>query len=162
MPYLADVRIMPALIRLHECLCAELEKSGLGVNCDCALVHGNSTNVAPPAVGHGYALIGLQSIFPSKDFPSATGGRDSCPAPLAATISVGLIRCYAVKVKGESSEEMLLYMDKQMADMAAMRRAIVCCNQEFEDMGLGIYLPIGPEGGTYGGQWVVTIGEVIG
>src|SRR6188474_427094 len=92
MPYQPDVRIMPALIRLHECLCAELERSGLGDNCDCALVHGNGANVAPPAVGHGYAWIGLQAIFPSTEFPTATGSRDSCPAPLAATINVGLIR----------------------------------------------------------------------
>ena len=161
MPYQPDVRVMPALMKLHECLCAELERSGLGDNCDCALVHGGADNVAPPAVGRGYAWLALQSIYPSKEFPGATAGLDSCPAPLAATITVGLIRCYAVKARGESSEEMLVYMDKQMADMAAMRRAIVCCNNEF-DLAMGIYSPIGPSGGIYGGQWVVTVGQSLG
>ena len=39
MPYQPDVRIMPALMALHECLCAELTKSGLDlalrVRCSC-------------------------------------------------------------------------------------------------------------------------------
>ena len=159
MPYTADVRIMPALIALHECLCAELKKSGLDLACECALVHGNVANVAPPGVGKGTAWVGVASIFPSKNFPAPTADRDTCAAPLAALISVGLIRCYAVKVNGESVEDMLLYMDKQMADMAAMRRAIVCCSKEFDDVSLGQYIPIGPEGGVYGGQWTVTLGE---
>ena len=46
---------------------------------------------------------------------------------------------------------MLTYMDKQMADMAAMRRAIVCCNGDFDDIILGQYTPLGPAGGVYGG-----------
>jgi hypothetical protein len=159
MPYQPDVRIMPALMRLHECLCAELTRSGLGENCACALIHGSADSIAPPGVGKGYAWVGLNTIFPSKVFPTPAGDASSCPAPLAALVTVGVMRCYAVRATGETPEEMLLYMDKQMADMAAMRRAIVCCNQEFDDMILGTYTPLGPAGGIYGGQWTVSIGE---
>jgi len=159
MPYLADVRIMPALMRLHECLCNELERSGLGDNCDCALLHGNADSVAPPIVGRGYAWVGLTNIFPSKVFPSATSDINTCAAPLAALVTVGVLRCYAVKTTGESSGDMLLYMDKQMADMAAMRRAIVCCSADDYEVSMGAYTPIGPSGGVYGGQWTVTLGQ---
>lgn len=159
MPYTPDVRIMPALIKLHECLCAELERAGLSAGCDCALLHGSAEAVAPPAVGKGFAWVGLSSVFPSRSFPSPTTDRDTCGAPLAALVTVGVMRCYAVKVAGESAEDMLTYMDKQMADMAAMRRAIVCCNGEFEDLSLGTYTPIGPSAGVYGGSWALAIGQ---
>lgn len=157
MPYQPDVRIMPALMALHDCLCAELEKSGLDLGCECLLVHGAVENIAPPAVGKGIAWVGLSSIFPSKSFPSPDTSTTNCPAPLAAIITVGVLRCYAVKAAGESPQEMLLYMDKQMADMAAMRRAIVCCNGDFEDIVLGQYTPLGPQGGVYGGTWSLSI-----
>ena len=162
MAYTADVRVMPVLMDLHECLCTELEKSGLSADCACLLVHGNVLNVAPPTAGKGVAWVGIQSIYPSKTFPSPVSDRDTCVAPLAALVTVGLLRCYAVKVNGESYEDMLLWMDKQMADMAAMRRAIVCCGLSVEDISLGVYTPIGPEGGVYGGTWTVTLGQPNG
>lgn len=161
MPYTPDVRIMPTLMALHECLCAELKRSGLDLGCECAIVHGNVAFVAPPTVGKGTAWVGITNVFPSKNFPAPTADKDTCAAPLAALVSVGIIRCYSVKVNGESTEDMLLWMDKQMADMAAMRRAILCCASS-EDVSLGQYTPIGPEGGVYGGQWSVALGEHLG
>ena len=162
MPYTADATIMPALMALHECLCAELTKSGLDASCECALVHGAAVSVAPPAVGRGYAWVGLDSIVPSKTFPVQDSTASNCPSPLVANVTVGILRCYAVKVNGESSEQMLLYMDKQMADMAAMRRAILCCAALTDDVMLGSYTPIGPEGGVYGGSWSVYLGQSNG
>jgi hypothetical protein len=160
MPYRADTLIMPALIALHECLCAELVTSDLAADCNCAIVHGAAVNVAPPVVGRGTAWVGVDTIFPSKTFPTQDTGTSACGAPLVATVTVGLLRCYAVKATGESPEQTLLYMDKQMADMAAMRRAIVCCsNLDQIDVSLGTYTPIGPEGGVYGGTWSVSLGS---
>ena len=159
MAYTPDVRIMPGLMALHECLCAELERSGLAAECDCVLLHGSSDAVAPPVVGRGYAWVGIQSIFPSKSFPGPDSSLSNCPAPLAALVTVGILRCFQVRATGETPTEMLTYMDKQMADMAAMRRAIVCCNEQMGDMVLGMYTPMGPSGGVYGGNWSLTIGE---
>lgn len=162
MPYTADNLIMPALMALHECLCAELVKSGLDAGCECALLHGAAVNVAPPAVGKGYAWVSLESIFPSKSFPNPDSGANNCPSPLAALVIVGVLRCFPVKPTGESADDMLLYMDKQMADMAAMRRAILCCASIEDDVQLGSYTPIGPEGGIYGGSWTVSLGQSSG
>ena len=126
-------------------LCAELTKSGLDLECECALVHGTVENVAPPVVGKG--MRGWGSVhFPVEVRSPVRLLRGKLPGPAGRDHrDVGLLRCYAVEgERRESSEDMLLYMDKQMADMAAMRRAIVCCNEDFDDIILGAYTPIGP------------------
>lgn len=162
MAYTPDVLLMPVLTDLHECLCAELERAGLSAECDCALVHGSAVNVAPPAVGKGYAWVGVDSIVPSKSFPVQDSSPSNCPSPLVVNVTVGVLRCYAVKVTGESPEDMLKWMDMQMADMAAMRRAILCCASAHDDVMLGLYTPMGPEGGVYGGSWTVSLGQSNG
>lgn len=153
-----DSLIMPKLLKLHDCLCSELAASGLNLLCDCLLLHGSGGQLGQPTVGKGIAWVGLTNIFPYKNFPSPDIGDGRCDGFIAAAVTVGLMRCYAVKTNGESEADMIAYMDKQMADMAAMRRAIVCCAKEDFDVSLGQYTPIGPEGGIYGGSWAVTLG----
>lgn len=160
LPYISDSSIMPGLLKLHECLCATLSARNLDPKCECALLHGEGTQPALPKAGNGYAWVGLNGVFPSKVFPTQEAGASSCRAPLAATVTMGIIRCYAIKTVGESVESMMMYMDKQMADMAAMRYAIECCAQDEElQVSLGAYTPIGPEGGIYGGTWSLSFGQ---
>lgn len=156
--YRHDDAIMPALAKLRDCLCNELDKSGLSADCDCVLIHGLGTNVAPPAPGKGFAWVGVTGAFASKDFPNPDVSRSVCATPLAASFVMGVVRCFQVNPRGESGEDMLRWLDKQMADMQAMRRAILCCG--VEDVSLGTYTPIGPEGGAFGGSWTGTVGQV--
>ena len=156
--YQADTFIMPTLVALKKCVCEELERSGLAEGCGCALQHGSPGPANIPAVGKGYAWVGIQNAFPSKAFPQPEISDGSCLAPLAATIQVGLIRCYPIQQSGDSEENMLKYLDKQMADMAALRRALVCCSNDFY-VSLGSYTSVGPEGGVYGGMWLATVGQ---
>lgn len=161
--YTADSRLIPAIVALKDCLCSELAKRGLDAGCTCSLVHGNVENVEWPTAGKGVAWLGLSGIFESSAFPQQNSGTSRCGSPLAASISVGVLRCYKVGTTAPSPDESLLYMDKQMADMAAMRAALTCCPAK-ETLGfeisLGGYTPIGPEGGVYGGIWVATVSEV--
>jgi len=160
LPYISDSSIMPGLLKLHECLCATLSARNLDPKCECALLHGEGTQPSLPKAGNGYAWVGLNGVFPSKTFPSQDSNSGNCGSPLVASVTMGIMRCYAVKAVGESVENMMLYMDKQMADMAAMRYAIECCAADDElQVSLGAYVPIGPEGGIYGGNWSLSIGQ---
>ena len=161
MAFTGDAVIFPALLKLKDCLCNELDQAGLSELCDCELLHGLGAFPDQPAIGKGIAWVGLNSIFPSKLFPSPDGDIENCTAPLAAAVSIGVIRCYKVRERGETLDEMRGYLDMQMADMAAMRRAIVCCAKD-EDIAvsLGTYTPLGPDGGSYGGVWNPTIGGI--
>jgi hypothetical protein len=150
---------MPALLRLKECLCTGLNASGLGEGCRCTLLHGLGASPAFPAIGKSTAWVGLLNVFPSKTFPSPAVDLNTCIAPIAANVTVGVLRCYQVRTSGETEAELRDYLDVQMADMAAMRRAIVCCANDGFAISLGTYSPVGPEGGIYGGAWTLVIGE---
>ena len=161
MAFTGDAIIFPALLKLLDCLCTELQRSGLDNQCECILLHGAGTQVDQPAIGKGVAWVGLNSIFGSKNFPSPDGDIDTCSSPIAASVTVGVIRCYKLRESGETRDEMIGYMDTQMADMAAMRRAILCCAQDGDvAVSLGTYSPIGPSGGAYGGSWSPTLGGI--
>jgi hypothetical protein len=61
-----------------------------------------------------------------------------------------------------SVDDQLSATRTQMAEMAAMRRAIRCCMAADEDgkeisYALGVYTPAGPEGGCVGGGWSVIV-----
>jgi hypothetical protein len=49
----------------------------------------------------------------------------------------------------------------QMAAMSAIRRAVLCCfpGARSQDVILGVYLPIGPQGGVVGGTWSISVAE---
>lgn len=163
--YTPDSRLMPALVALKDCLCSELTKRGLSAGCTCSLVHGNVENVEFPEVGKGVAYVGIGGIFESTAFPNPAAGASPCGRPLAASITMGVLRCYRVGTSYPSADDSMLYLDKQMADMAAMKTALTCCSKssgvQFE-VSLGTYAPFGPEGGVYGGIWTATVGQVDG
>src|SRR6188768_4197643 len=105
---------MPALLRLKECLCTSLEDSGLGEGCRCTLLHGQGAIQTFPTVGKSTAWVGLLNIFPSKTFPSPSTDLETCVVPIAASVVVGVMRCYKVAVNGESEDQMREYLDMQM------------------------------------------------
>ena len=161
MVYRADTLIMPALEKLHACFCAELTASGLDVKCECVMLPGIGDVAAEPAPGTGFAWVGVTGVAPYSSFPVPDLTLANSARPLVATVVIGVIRCIEVSRNGPTSTEQALSLDKQMADMAAMRRAVICCTDDSRDMVLGTYQPIGPEGGIYGGFWDVHIGQPL-
>lgn len=151
-----DVLILPKLVRLLECLCQEICDSGLPDVCTCQIMPG-----AQVALDYGgecegkdgmawvrlmtasaYTTQGAQMVTPSP-----------CDTPLQFTVEVGITRNLQAPEDGfPDADQMSAAAVMQLADMAAMRRAIMCC---YGEAVLGAYTPIGPGGLAYGGTWAV-------
>ena len=76
---------------------------------------------------------------------------------LGIDIEMGAIRCYEIPEDGEAiePETMLVLAAEQHADMMAGWRAVECC--DMEGYNLATWIPAGPESGSLGGLWTVSI-----
>lgn len=145
-----------ALADLGDCVCAELATTGAGPLCWCGLAPGAA--VAWDHCGDcdndvcGIAWVRLDQMYPSTQFPTPIVEM-RCRSPLAYRIEVGAIRCMPVAVDGGSlpPERLAEVTIAQVADAAAMYRAMQCC--EAVRVAPEIYTPRGPQGGCVGGLW---------
>jgi len=165
-PVLEDVRedtaAWPAVMALIECLCTEMVASGLGPLCLCSPLPGSQ--VALDYGAEGMAWVRVVGAWPSSTFPNQDGARGgSCTAALAVQLEVGAARC--APALGEDGELPTLSQQfevtrLQLADMAAMRRAVQCCAAGIGyRLQLGSYTPGGPQGGVVWGSWSVWVEE---
>lgn len=159
-----DVSIWPALVRLSECLCAELgAMDGPGL-CFCGVVHGDEIPLdlmEKQGVGTGLAWTLLVNGFPSTNFPDPdpTWLRN---AGWAYVIELGVARCVPIgtATKPPSVQERFNATRLQLADMAAMKRAIRCCfATSSADVAIADYQPIPTSGGIGGGRITLTVGQ---
>lgn len=102
----------------------------------------------------GMVYVRVEAMFRSFTFPEPTL-EIGCGAPLALQLRVGVLRCLSVDSNGglddaESTEAALV----ALSDALAVRRALACMSG---DVVLGIYEPLGPQGGCVGGEWQVTV-----
>lgn len=160
-----DRTVYPTMIRLRDCLCAELAASGGPELCSCELM---------PGAGEGFIDIGdcdeggtawvrLLGVFRSSRLPEQDVTSPSEQTFLAAQLEVGVARfIHVVDEDGTAPDAVDQHMDVRLllSDMAAMERAIVCCFGETEDREeidfvLGGYLPLSGVGGVGGGIWQV-------
>jgi hypothetical protein len=166
MPIVEDFRIYPALVRLAGCLCAEIEASGLPSPCFCGVVEGTEANLDCGSCedGCGAAWVRLGDGFPTLDGttldPTAT-----CLSQFAFTVEVGITRCFNPfsdsEGHGQGVAEHLEATRTQLADMAAMLRAINCCFANGEETyNLGQYSPLPFSGGCGGGTWTLVVQAV--
>jgi hypothetical protein len=153
-----DQTAWPKMLSLKNCLCEEIEKSGLPSVCFCEVMPGSVA--AFDFSDGGQAWVRLVNSYPSLVFPTQSQDlRSSCSAPIANVLEVGIVRCPPRpgprgEMPGAAEEREATRI--QMADMAAMRRAILCCFGSSEAV-LGIYTPVGPGEGAIGGTWTVTV-----
>jgi hypothetical protein len=163
-----DPSIYPALVALSGCLCNELAASGLPTPCFCGVLPG--ANVPMAYCGEcvagvsdangcgGQAWVRLEQVFPSVIFPTPAENT-VCNTGLVASIEIGVLRCMQViEESGEapSLDEQVRATRLQLADMQAMRRAVLCCDWRADSdlqLLLTSYTPVGPEGGCVGGTW---------
>lgn len=168
--YVEDADIWPLLVTLHSCLCGQITESGLPAVCACELYPGGVVALDYCSGcgngGCGQAWVRLVGAYPSTTFPSPAA-RAQCGAPLAYQIEVGIARCApAMGPRGQPPpvEALEDAVRLQMADMAAMRRAIDCClGDAYPDREhlLGQYTPMPVQGDCMGGTWALTVEGVV-
>jgi hypothetical protein len=159
--YVEDTDIWPLMVSLSECLCAELTARGLlPGDCFCGIVPGQQATWDYSA---GMAWVRMDGTVPSAAFPAQSFSLNNCGTTLAAEIEVGVVQC----TPGPSSDgspptraQQYESTRLQLATMAAMRTAILCCADASDmDMILGEYTPQGPNGNLVGGTWRVSVGR---
>lgn len=161
-PVRDDTTAWPGVQALIECLCTEMVNSGLGPLCLCSPLPGSQ--IALDYGAEGMAWVRVAGAWPSANFPNPDpGGRGACTSPLAIQLEVGAARC--APSLGDDGElptlsEQFEVTRLQLADMAAMRRAILCCDLANNGrVALGAYTPAGPQGGVVWGTWTVWVEE---
>lgn len=159
-----DVIAYPNMVALVGCVNAELEKSGLESVAFAGLMPGNQTihEWCGEDCGGGQLTVRLITEFPTSSFPDQNGEAWTSQMTLAYTLEVEIMRCMPIPEDGQplSMEHQLSAARAQLADMAAMRRAICACFQSREKaFALGQYTPVGPQGGCVGGNWTVTVSQ---
>jgi hypothetical protein len=167
MDLIDEKKFFPILSRLVECRGTDLAKAGGPSLCYCGLMIGDVTPLAlmDCSTQCGVAWVRPAGAFPSTSFPLPVDASQaiSCASPLAMAVEVGVARC-APRGQGKA-----LYPDPQdmfdaarlyMSDMAAMRRAILCCGKQSPEVlfSLGEWSPIPVQGGVSGGVWSISVG----
>lgn len=160
---LPALSIWPTLTELAACLCTQLHDSGLPDVCFCGVLPGSEVawDYASGCDNCGMAWVRLLGMQPSTAFPQADINPSNCSKPLAYTVEMGVLRCAPMPKEDGTPptlEEMLDATELQIADAAAMRRAVACC-LGVRGWILGPYQPVGPQGGAVGGLWTVNIPE---
>lgn len=144
------------LTELAQCLCAEV-----GDLCFCGVLPGGEA--ALDYAQHdcdgdcGQAWVRLVTVYPSRTLGQADETAGNCNSLLGYDVELGVVRCLLVGDDAGGPPDaaaMLASTEMQVADMEAMRRAVLCCTPAKEFL-LGAYTPYGPEGGLVGGTWLV-------
>lgn len=164
-----DRWVWPTMTRLAECLCTEIVDAGLPPTCFCGILPGEQIDASYVTSSEGMAWVRLAGGFPYNVFPNATLNGTTCAMPLAFELEVGAMWCAPVAsdARGNppSMTDQFAAAEIQVAAMAAMHRAILCCMPaERATAALGQYAPAGPEGGVVGGTWTVVVagGQNVG
>jgi len=157
-----DPFFLPKLEELVHCLCdTVVAESDVGL-CWCGVVPGGTPayDYCNPCSGDacGMGFVTLGNVTGYRTFgqpqPMMSG---QCDSMLQSEAQVGIMRCYPLQEDGsppsmeESADVALLLMQ----DMLLMRKAIMCCYKQ--DVILGQYTQIGPDGGCVGGAWQVVL-----
>lgn len=113
----------------------------------------------------GMAWVRHVSSNPTVRFPNADVTPDNCYATLAHIMEVGLLRPAPIPESDGRDIELpdaLEHLNSALDlanDMVVMQKAIGRAAKSIDFVILGSYTPVGPEGGTVGGTWSLTVGE---
>lgn len=170
MVYREDDVAWPTMVKLAACIEEELRESGLPGVCVSLPVPGPGAimercgQCADGGTCQGQAWVRFVNEYPSTEFPSPdqTG---KCEGPMAYTLEVGIARCLPVGTSSAingytppSNESVVLATRTQMADKAAMKRAIRCCVKDLDvSYVLGQNTPMQTTGDCGGSVWNVTL-----
>jgi len=168
MAYTDDRQVWPMLVDLASCVCAELTNAGLPGTCFCGVIPGQaaldhcSEGQCDSADCGGMAWTSALQIIPSEQLTTSAGigvaAPRRCQVPdLTVAFQCGIVRCAPMSDSHGNPPGIPEYLDAarlQLADMAALERALLCC---FSDPPvLTGWDSIGPDGGCLGGVWTAT------
>lgn len=110
----------------------------------------------------GLAWVRLVNTYPSTEFPDQDVTFSRCPPPQwAVVLEMGIARCAPTADATDipSCEEWTAATAAQLADRAAMIRAVCCLEQVDTDRMVlrGLYTPQAVEGGCLSGTLQVTV-----
>lgn len=152
-----------SLDRLRTCLGTAIAEAKLPPVCALAVMPGQG--VAHDFVyscddKDGLAWVQLTAQYPSTNVAQPTRGVTKCGADYGIGVNIGIIRSFPIPEDGEPPEVSVFEAMalQQLREMEVIRYALVCCYPE--DVALGSYTPIGPQGGAFGGAWVANIALV--
>lgn len=163
MPLVEDKEIYPAMVKLAGCLEVEMEKAGFSL-CFCGVVPGfegvvdfcGDGGMCEGGECGGTAWVRLSTGFTSTD--GVTQIQSPSVRTMAWTLEVGAATCAFVSAEGMSLEENIDTTRRQLAQMAAMKRAILCCFRDTPTQyALGPYNPLPVLGGCVEGTWTVNL-----
>ena len=103
------------------------------------------------------AWVRVASITPGAGNESNFGG-DECAIVLEATLEVGVLRCIEIPEGGEAptASDVMMAALQSMDDMKAIHCAAMK-EEVWDSITTGMWNPIGPLGGQYGGSWSFTV-----
>jgi hypothetical protein len=139
---------------LAACLCAELA-DGPSL-CFCGVLPGAAV---PLDVGTGddcggMAYVRVTSVYPSTVVGVANLAPANCTWATGFDLELGVYRPFPIQHDGSSPDpDVQLECTRwQMWDVAAMQKALACCDWlDKMDFVVGQYAPAGPAGGVLGG-----------
>lgn len=158
--------VWPKLLELASCLCREITQSGLPEPCFCGVLPGSAIVGDLAGFGCDDGRNGMAWVRLVTSAPAGQGQqRGRCLPLLAFSVEVGIMRNIVIPDNGDlpDAAQFLADTQLQLADMAAMLRAI-CCYKDSGDEGdheamIGPYQPYGPMGGLLGGTMQVQLLE---
>lgn len=157
--------IFNRLTELAACLCAEYvpgNVNDLPQVCFCGVVSGEQAAIdyfGDCDTACGMAWVRLTSASPMSGIGIENVQPGNCGSTLGFSVEVGVSRCANFPDSDgtpPSEADYRAEVELQYADMLAMRRAIVCC-QDTKNYILGTYTPYGPTGASVGGLWNLTM-----
>jgi hypothetical protein len=154
-----DLLAWPLLSNLKTALVEEIASSALDPFCFVGIMPGGAAAfdyIDDCDEICGMAWLRLASI--RESLPEGSEAPSRCYSQFIVNVELGMIRCYQTFADTEGNVMPLEYQESkaesQMAEMAAMKRVLVCSDAASNtDVFMGQYLPIGPEGGAVGGAW---------
>lgn len=174
MAFVEDLEIYPLMLELVGCLCTEITESELPAVCRCEVMPGGTYTLdfGPNELSAGNGQAWVRLVAAGATFPGDTGENQSpillntrCSTPLVFELEVGISRCEPVgvtrgnKFTPPTATEQAGAVRLYTADLAAMKRAILCCFADKVgddvEIGLGVYQSLPSEGGVGGGTWQV-------
>lgn len=174
--FVEDFEVYPLIVALTGCLCLEITASGLPAVCQCSPMVGEvyTLDYGPDAMragqGNGQAwvrLVGGGPVFPTDTNAAPVITTARCATPFAYELEIGISRCEPQGITRNNiftpptADEQLTSLRQYTADMAAMKRAVLCClpeslGEDYE-IALGLYQPLPSMGGVGGGTWQVFV-----
>jgi len=155
------------LAALSQFLCEPREDMDRPAPCVCGVVPG--TLVIPDMFEdcgggrNGVAWVRIAATYPSQTVGVAYQNVGNCSSGIGYDIEVGVVREHSDYYEADTidADDSAAIVQWQVDDMEAVRRAIVCCDSlDEKDFILGMYQPIGPQGGLVGGAWMVHVSVV--